>query len=204
MLNDIIAYSATFLYFSFVALTVQNVVFTRALGISRLISLLDDTTDTIVFGVLLTITMLANSLANYFIQQLFLSVSPYADYLRPLCMVVCMIAIFFVMFFLCAKLSPQKYLQKSVQALPVATFNCMVVGTVLLSFANNLTLGKTLGFALGSSLGFVLAVLIVTEVQRKLQSSSVPPAFKGLPATLLFLSALSLAIYGLTGFQLSF
>jgi hypothetical protein len=44
----------------------------------------------------------------------------------------------------------------------------------------------------------------VTEGQRKLQNRSMPSAFKGLPATLLFLAGLSLAVFGLTGYTFSF
>ena len=46
---------------------------------------------------------------------------------------------------------------------------------------------------------FVLAVLVVNEGQRKIQSRSLPAAFRGLPITLIYIGILALAIYGFTG-----
>ena len=59
-------------------------------------------------------------------------------------------------------------------------------------------------FVTGSALGYVLAVLVVTEGQRKLQNRNVPAPFKGLPVTLLYIGVLALAIYGFTGHMQSF
>ena len=51
---------------------------------------------------------------------------------------------------------------------------------------------------------YVLAVQVVTEGQRKLQSDAVPATFRGLPITLLYIGILALAIYGFTGHMLAF
>ena len=53
--------------------------------------------------------------------------------------------------------------------------------------------------ALAGGLGFILAVLMVTEAQRKLRSRSLPEAFRGLPITLIYIGILALAIFGFTG-----
>ena len=81
----------------------------------------------------------------------------------------------------------------------MATFNSAVMGMLLITATQSFTLLQTLGFALGSGVGYMMAVVIVTEGQRKLRSRSVPAAFKGLPVTLLYIGILSLAIYGFTG-----
>lgn len=203
MRSAVIENLSTFLLMAVIALTVQNTVFSRSLGISRLISLVDDTTDTFVFGILLTVTLTANTFVCYFLEHCVIQNLAYADYVRPLAMTASAIVVFLIVFVLCAKLSPPKYLKNAVSAMPLATFNCLVLGTLLLEASNKLTLAESLGFALGSSIGFIIAVLLVTEAQRKLQNRQIPPAFRGLPATLLFLSALALALYGLSGFSAS-
>ncbi|MEG2404770.1 MAG: Rnf-Nqr domain containing protein, partial [Oscillospiraceae bacterium] len=91
-----------------------------------------------------------------------------------------------------------------VAVLPMATFNCCILGTLFITTMQNFTLLQTLGFALGSGMGYVLAVVIVTEGQRKLQSRSVPTTFKGLPITLIYIGILALAIYGFTGHMITF
>ena len=45
----------------------------------------------------------------------------------------------------------------------------------------------------------VLAVMLVTEADRRLRSEAIPEAFRGLPITLIYIGVLALAIYGFTG-----
>jgi Na+-translocating ferredoxin:NAD+ oxidoreductase RnfA subunit len=188
------------------ALTLQNVVFARAFGVSRLMSLLDDTTDTVIFGALLSIVMTLGGVLFYFANRALRYSISYYSYIRPLVMVLCMGVAFFIVFVLTVKFAPYEYLAKAVSSLPVATFNCTVVGTLITSVSGalNYSLASVIAFSLGSSVGFMLAVLLATEGQRRLQNRDMPSAFKGLPATLLFLGGLALAVYGLAGYQLPF
>lgn len=181
-------------------ITVRNTVLVRAMGTSRLISLVDKTTSTAVFGVLLTLAMEMSCALNYFLYESYVRHSEYAVYLRPLCVVVCMTVSFLILLLAVAKLAPEKTLKPAIEALPPAAFNCTVLGTIILTVSNNMNLIQSLGFGFGSSVGFVLAVLLSTEIQSKLQNKDMPAAWKGMPATLLFLGALALAIYALTGY----
>lgn len=45
----------------------------------------------------------------------------------------------------------------------------------------------------------LLAVMLVTEADRRLRSEAIPEAFRGLPITLIYIGVLALAIYGFTG-----
>ena len=45
----------------------------------------------------------------------------------------------------------------------------------------------------------LLAVMLVTEADRRLRSEAIPEAFRGLPITLVYIGVLALAIYGFTG-----
>lgn len=191
----------SFFSLAIMGVTVRNTVLARAMGTSRLISLVDNTTNTAVFGVLLTIIMEMSCTLNFFAYHYLVSGLPYAEYLKPLCIVLCISASFLLMMLLCAKLAPAKYLKASIEALPFAAFNCTVTGTVVLTITSNLTLVQSLGFGLGASVGFVLAVILATEAQRKLQNRDMPGAWKGVPATLLVLGALALALYALSGYQ---
>lgn len=186
------------------AMTIQNAVFARALGISRLISLIDDTLNTVIFGVLLSIVNVLSGVFYYFVNTLWLRQQSYAVLARPLAMIVCMSVAFLIVFVLTVKFAHYDYLAKAVAALPPATFNCTVIGTLLIATTSQFSLANTIAFGLGTSVGFVLAVLLVTEGQRKIQGRATPAAFKGLPATLLFLAGLAMAIYGLTGHGYSF
>jgi len=181
------------------AITVESAVFARALGLSRLISLVDDTTDTVVFSILLTVATTISGVLYYYAYSLFIEGVENEVYLRVFAVVLCMSVAFIIVFILAVKLMPYEYVGRAAEAMPAATFNCMVFGTVMLTVAERMSLGKTIIFGIGSSLGFTLAVLLVTEGQRKLQNRDIPAAFKGLPATLLYLAGLAIAMYGFTG-----
>jgi Na+-transporting NADH:ubiquinone oxidoreductase subunit NqrE len=83
--------------------------------------------------------------------------------------------------------------------LPMAALNTAVLGPLLISATRGYSFIQAMGFALGSGLGYAFAVLLTTEGERKMQSRSVPPTFKGLPIKLIYVGILSMAIYALTG-----
>ena len=72
-------------------------------------------------------------------------------------------------------------------------------GWFALLLTQSFTLEQSMGFGLGSGLGYLLAVMLVTEADRRLRSEAIPEAFRGLPITLVYIGVLALAIYGFTG-----
>ena len=73
------------------------------------------------------------------------------------------------------------------------------VGTIILTLGRGFNFIETIGFATGSSIGYLLAMLLISEGERKIRHDLVPENFRGLPITLIYISVLALAIYGLTG-----
>lgn len=198
---------ATFFVYALAAIFAQNAVFSRSLGVSRLLKLVDDPTmDTLLFSGLLCIVQLFSALLGYGLNQLFLpwTLNTGRLYLRPVLLIVAAIVTFFaVMFVVATVFKKKKSLTRVAAALPAATFNCCVLGTLLLMTNKNYTLLQTLGFAFGTSVGYMLAALLVAESQRTLHSRNLPQSFRGLPATLVYLGILALALYGFTGQMLT-
>ncbi|MDO4566458.1 MAG: Rnf-Nqr domain containing protein [Oscillospiraceae bacterium] len=186
------------------ACTLQNAVAARALGVSRLLSLVDDSTSTFIFGLELCSVTLLSTAAHYFLNYYLLSRLPFADYIRPLAIVLCMAVSFFIVFFFVIKLTPIKKVDMAVNLMPPAAFSVPSFATILLTSSNRYGLISSLVYALGSSIGYVIAVALVTEGQRKLKNSAIPLSFKGLPVTLLYLAGLALGIYGLSGYTFVF
>ena len=54
------------------------------------------------------------------------------------------------------------------------------------------------GLALGSCLGFLLLSWLTAEGMERLDNPDMPAAFRGLPATLVYLGLLALALMGFT------
>ena len=202
-MNSVLSMLGQYFLLLITAITVENAVLSRALGVSRLISLMDDTTDTLVFSILLTLTTTLSGVGYFFVYTKLIHNHNYEIYLRTAAIIVCMSVAFMFVFVLAVKLMPYDLVGKAAEAMPGATFNCMVFGTVVLSISSSLNIWETIVFSIGSSIGFMIAVLLVTEGQRKLQNRDIPAAFKGLPATLLYLAGLAVAVYGLTGYTFS-
>ena len=190
-----------FFVYAVVAVAAQNAIFTRALGVSRLVKMVDDgSVELLQFGALLTFVQFLSSLLGYFVNRLLAGSSfAYKAAFQPLVLVLCSVVAFFVVLLGVALLGGRSAAKDYVELLPMATFNCCVLGTLLLTTLGGYTLAQTLAFSLGTSVGYVLAVLLVDEGQRKIQNRNLPATFRGLPVTLVYIGILALAIYGFTG-----
>ena len=190
-MRDVVTTSAVFFSYALLAVFAQNAVFTRALGVSRLVQLVgDDRTSSWLFGMQLCITQV---LVTPFAWYAGSRIAPLANraQLRPLVYiasiaVVCVLehAVLWL-----AKGLPHR--SALLRIVPLAGLNSCVLGTVLVE--------RTQSFTLGRGLGYVLAVLLVTEARHRLRSKAIPEAFRGLPITLVYIGVLALAIYGFTG-----
>ena len=196
-----------FFLFAVMAIAAQNVVFTRALGVSRLVYLVEagDLAWSKFTLLLAGIQLLAAPMAFYANRWLggleALDITLLSA-MRPLVMVLCSGIAFFIMLAVLGALASNfgmKDLREYARMLPMATFNCSVIGSLLLTTTGGYSLAQSLGFAAGSAVGYTAAILLVNEGQRKIQNRSVPASFKGLPVTLIYIGILALAIFGFTG-----
>ncbi|MGN0707595.1 MAG: electron transport complex protein RnfA [Faecalibacterium sp.] len=198
-MREVVNAAGIFFTYALLAIFAQNAVFTRALGVSRLVQLVgDDRTNSWLFGLMLCITQVLVAPVSWFAAG-WLKQLPYRAMLRPIVYVSC-IAVVCLAEWLVLKAGKKIPRQgQLLRILPLAALNSCVLGTVLVSRTQSFTLGQTLGFGLGSGMGYLFAVLMVTEAQRRLRSETIPSAFRGLPITLIYIGVLALAIYGFTG-----
>lgn len=192
-----------FFVYAVLAVFAQNAVFTRALGVSRLTKIVEDGSDSWTLGILLCCVQIISAPLGYWANDLIGSFT-YRSAVRPLVMVACSGVAFFLVLGAVVALRSAVNARAAVAALPMATFNTCVLGTLLVSESQNFNFAQTMGFALGSGLGYMLAIQVVAEGRRKLDDERVPIIFRGLPVTLLYIAILALAIYGFTGHTVSF
>ena len=149
-MKDVVTTSAVFFNYALLAVFAQNAVFTRALGVSRLVQLVgDDRTSSWLFGMQLCITQV---LVTPFAWYAGSRIAPLANrvQLRPLVYiasiaVVCLLehAVLWL-----AKGLPHR--SALLRIVPLAGLNSCVLGTVLVERTQSFTLGQSLGFGLGS------------------------------------------------------
>lgn len=83
--------------------------------------------------------------------------------------------------------------------LPLITTNCAVLGVTVLNIDNGYSFGQSIVNAVGGGLGFMLSLIIFSGVRKKMEYADIPETFKGVPATLIAASIVSVSFMGFSG-----
>jgi electron transport complex protein RnfA len=85
--------------------------------------------------------------------------------------------------------------------LPLIATNCAVLGVSLKNVQMDpmYNYGQALVVALGTGIGYLLVMIIFSAIRNRLEASSVPKAFKGLPIAFITAALMALAFLGLSG-----
>ena len=197
-MSEVLHLVGVFFSYAVLAIFAQNAIFTRSLGVSRLVQLVGDKrTSSWWFALMLCITQVLVAPLAFYAGRL-LAPLPNRAQLRPVVYLAC-IAVVCLFELVVLKLAKGPRSGQLIRILPIAAVNSGVLGTVLVERTQSFTLEQSIGFGLGSGLGYLLAVMLVTEAQNRLRSRAIPETFRGLPITLIYIGVLALAIYGFTG-----
>lgn len=197
-MSEVLHLVGVFFSYAVLAIFAQNAIFTRGLGVSRLVQLVGDKrTSSWWFALMLCITQVLVAPLAFYAGRL-LAPLPNRAQLRPVVYLAC-IAVVCLFELVVLKLAKGLRSGQLIRILPIAAVNSGVLGTVLVERTQSFTLEQSIGFGLGSGLGYLLGVMLVTEAQNRLRSRAIPEAFRGLPITLIYIGVLALAIYGFTG-----
>ena len=77
--------------------------------------------------------------------------------------------------------------------------NCAVLGVTIGNIDNGYNFLQSLTNALGTGLAFTLALLLFSGVRARIENCDFPETFKGVPATLIAASIVSLSFMGFSG-----
>ena len=205
-MNQVLNSILTFFAYSVLAIGAQNVIFTRGLGLSSGLRMINDPRkDTLYFCGALTFFQIVNSVLVYFISPVINRsfLSEYSRFITPVLIVVCCALSYMIVVFGLSMTIKKSTFRKIIHSLTGASINSAIVGTIILTLSSGFDLIETIGFAFGSSIGYFLAMLLISEGERKLRHDLIPESFRGLPVTLIYISVLALAVYGLTGHSMA-
>ncbi|MBE6886822.1 MAG: hypothetical protein E7484_00185 [Ruminococcaceae bacterium] len=205
-MNDIIEMLISYFGLALVAAGTQNAVFTRALGISSGLRMLHDSKkSTSYFCAALTVFQLMTVVIVYFAMPLvdIAGFGAYRRFVLPAIVVAACTVSYIVVIVLLSIILGNRF-KDVVRSVTSASINSAIVGTVILTVYQGMNLAESVVFALGSSIGYFLAIILISEGERKIAHDRVPEAFRGLPITLIYISILALGIYGLIGHMVAF
>lgn len=179
------------------AMLVDNFVLSKFMGICAFLGVSKKLDSAAGMGAAVTFVMICATIVTYPIYTLIL-VPMGLTYLKTVAFIL-IIALFvqIVEMFLKKKVPP---LYKALGVfLPLITTNCAVLGATILNIDNGYDLGQSVVNSLGAGLGFTLALLIFSGVRQRVNASDSPAMFKGVPATLIAASIVSVSFMGFAG-----
>ena len=186
---------------SFIAVFAENIIFSRALGTSTMLIAAKNKNQFFGFGVAISYITTMGSVISYFTDKVFLKSESSYMYMPIIYVVVIGIVYTFTLLILWKFARPLFVSAK--KFVHISSFNCAVLGALFLNSQHGNSLLEYIGYGLGTGIGFMLATYLLSIVYDKLFSQDVPESFRGIPIILVYIGILSMAFYGLSGYQLT-
>lgn len=185
--------SDLFSFFVTIAL-LQNVVLTTGFGSSIMLHVVRKPKTIWLFTAMLTGFSVLTALIAYPLDRV--CGTAITNFWRPLMIVGITVVQYIVAHLVLRRWFPTLY-RRIGHSLHLAAFNNLVIGIALITnvqFTANL--GATIGLSVGACLAFGLLTWITAEGIERLDNPDIPQAFRGMPATLVYIGLVALALMG--------
>lgn len=180
----------------FSAILVENFVLNKFMGICPFLGVSKKMSSALGMSAAVTFVMLMATALTFPIYRLLDTFE--LSFLRVVVFILIIALFVQLVEILIKKFAPPLYNSLGVY-LPLITTNCAVLGVTILNIDSSFTFIQSLFNALGAGLGFTLALVIFAGVRERLDVADTPKAFKGIPATLVAASIVSLTFIGFGG-----
>ena len=181
----------------FSAMLTNNFVLSKFMGICPFLGVSKKLDSAAGMGAAVTFVMVCATICTYPVYT-FLLATFGLEYLKTVAFIL-IIALFVQLIeMILKKKIPSLYESLGVY-LPLITTNCAVLGVTILNIDNGYNFGESIVDALGAGLGFTLALLIFSGVRSRVYKADIPETFKGVPATLIAASIVSVSFMSFSG-----
>lgn len=190
------------LFYSLIAILlssvlVDNYVLSRFLGICPFLGVSKKLDQATGMGISVTAVMLLATAVTWPIQTFVLDTLN-LGYMQTIVFILVIAALVQMLEIILKKFSPALHKGLGVY-LPLITTNCAVLGVALNNINDGYNFIESLVSALGVGLGFLLAMVLFSGLRSRIDESRIPKPFRGLAATLIAASFISLAFMGFAG-----
>jgi len=176
---------------------VNNYVLSRFLGICPFLGVSKKLNSAVGMGIAVIFVMVMATAATWPIQKYLLDTNG-LSYMQTIVFILVIAALVQFIEMALKKFLPALHKSLGVY-LPLITTNCAVLGVTIENIDESYTFVESIVNSLGCGLGFLLAMVLFSGVRSKIEESEIPESFKGLPATLIAASFVSLAFFGFAG-----
>lgn len=179
------------------AILVDNIVLSQFNGICPFLGVSKKMQNAVGMGAAVIFVLVCAAAVTYPVYH-YLLVPMGVEYLKTIAFIL-IIALFVQLVEIALKkLLPPLYKALGVY-LPLITTNCAVLGVTITNIDENYGFVASLVNALGIGIGFTLALLLFSGVRQRIENSDIPETFKGVPATLIAASIVSISFMGFSG-----
>lgn len=178
------------------AVFVNNVVLSQFMGICPFLGVSKQLKSSVGMGGAVIFVMVCATACTYPVYKLL----EYAkvEYLQTVAFILVIALFVQLVEIVMKKVMPPLYKALGVY-LPLITTNCAVLGVTIANIDNGYTFAQAITNALGTGLAFTLALVLFSGVRGRIAASDIPETFKGVPATLIAASIVSLSFMGFGG-----
>ncbi len=176
---------------------VNNYVLSRFLGICPFLGVSKKLNQATGMGIAVIFVMLAATAVTWPIQYFILEKFG-LGYMQTIVFILVIATLVQFTEIVLKKYIPSLYKSLGVY-LPLITTNCAVLGVTIQNITDGYNFLESMVSALGCGLGFLLAMVLFSGVRSRIDESTIPQSFKGLPVTLVAASIVSLAFFGFSG-----
>ena len=187
------------LYIILVGVFANNYVLQQTTGICPFLGVSKKFDQAAGMGAAVIFVMLCATAVTWPIQKLVLEKFN-LEYLQTIVFILVIAALVQFVEIVLKKFIPALYKSLGVY-LPLITTNCAVLGIAIDNFSYDYVQNFTHAMfsSLGVGIGFLFAMVLFAGVRSKVDNCDAPKSIKGLPATLIAASIVSLAFYGFAG-----
>lgn len=176
---------------------INNYVLSRFLGICPFLGVSKKLDQATGMGLSVTAVMLLATAVTWPIQYFVLDKLK-IGYMQTIVFILVIAALVQMLELLLKKFSPSLHKGLGVY-LPLITTNCAVLGVAINNITDGYGLIESMVSSLGCGLGFLLAMVLFSGLRSRIDDSQIPKPFRGLAATLIAASFISLAFMGFAG-----
>lgn len=179
------------------AMLTDNFVLSKFMGICPFLGVSKKLDSAVGMGAAVTFVMVCATLCTYPIYTVVL-VPMGLEYLKTIAFILIIALFVQLVEMILKKKVPALYKSLGV-FLPLITTNCAVLGVTILNTDSGYNIGQSVVNSVGAGLGFSLALVIFSGVRSRVNAANVPEMFKGVPATLIAASVVSVSFMGFSG-----
>lgn len=179
------------------AMLTDNFVLSKFMGICPFLGVSKKLDSAVGMGAAVTFVMVCATLCTFPIYT-FILVPMGLEYLKTIAFILIIALFVQLVEMILKKKVPALYNSLGV-FLPLITTNCAVLGVTILNTDSGYNIGQSVVNSIGAGLGFSLALVIFSGVRSRVNAANVPEMFKGVPATLIAASVVSVSFMGFSG-----